>query len=401
MNITTTSATSFTRAARLLLVLAFASALLVSLVAGCGGVGVGGTGTYASGPITGFGSVIVNGVRFDDSSASVLDEDGGSRIRSELKLGMTVDIDSDAIRSDSSGSNATASRIRFGSEIVGPLQSVDLAGGTLRVLGQTVRVAVETIFDDRIAGGIAGLSAGQVVEVYALFDAARGSYNATRIEPRAGAAAWRLRGLVSSLDPLARTLVIGGSTFVYATANGVPANLAAGSYVRLRLNTALDGAGRYVVNSFGVAVRAPEDRDEAKLRGAVTAFTSLANFQVNGLAVDASAATFPDGAAGVALGARLQIEGATRAGVLVASKVEIETDDELRGRGFELIGNIESVNPAARTFVLRGVTVSTARPDLRLDDGTLADIAAGREVEVRAELAANRTVLEATRIKFR
>ena len=39
------------------------SALL--LAASCGGVDSGGTGAVSQGPITGFGSIIVNGVRFD------------------------------------------------------------------------------------------------------------------------------------------------------------------------------------------------------------------------------------------------------------------------------------------------------------------------------------------------
>ena len=68
--------------------------LAAGVLAGCGGggeggVGTGGTGTYALGTITGFGSIIVNGVRFDDSAASVLDDDDATRSRDELKLGMT------------------------------------------------------------------------------------------------------------------------------------------------------------------------------------------------------------------------------------------------------------------------------------------------------------------------
>ncbi len=72
-------------------------ALCLALLAACGGGGgvdTGGTGgavpAVASGPITGFGSVIVGGVRFDDSSAEVEDLDGTRRSRDELRLGMTV-----------------------------------------------------------------------------------------------------------------------------------------------------------------------------------------------------------------------------------------------------------------------------------------------------------------------
>ena len=70
------------------------------LLAACGGggggdiagVGTGGTGTISStvsvGPISGFGSIIVAGVRFDDTTATVTDEDGTVRSRDDLKLGM-------------------------------------------------------------------------------------------------------------------------------------------------------------------------------------------------------------------------------------------------------------------------------------------------------------------------
>ncbi len=111
---------SFPKALRGLLATACAMFGLAAFVAGCGGgVGSGGTGSFASGPITGFGSVIVGGVRFDDSTALVEDLDGTRRSRDELRLGMTVEIDGSAITTDSSGSSATAARISFESELSG------------------------------------------------------------------------------------------------------------------------------------------------------------------------------------------------------------------------------------------------------------------------------------------
>jgi hypothetical protein len=395
MNHTTRTPSLFTRIATTLLLSVSAFAVLL---AGCGGgVGTGGTGTYASGPITGFGSIIVNGVRFDDTSASVLDDDNGGRDRTELKLGMTVDIDGGAISTTTTGLSATATRIRFGSELLGPVAAVDRSAGTLTVLGQTVKVAVETVFDEDLPGGLAAVAVGRIVEVYALFDAATGSYNATRIEPRAVAAQWRLRGPVSALDTVAKTLRIGAASFSYASVTDVPSTLADGTFVRVRLNLTLDAGGRYVISAFGVGVRPPEDREEASLKGLVTAFTSSTRFSINGLPVDASGATVP---AGLRLGVRAEAEGSVSGGVLIADKVSIESDDEVRDRGFELKGNVESANAAAQTFVLRGVTVSTARSDLRIEGGTLADLKAGSKVEVKAQLSADRTRLEATEIKF-
>ena len=47
-------------------------ALLTALLGGCGGgVGSEGTGSFASGTISGFGSIIVNGVHFDERAAQV------------------------------------------------------------------------------------------------------------------------------------------------------------------------------------------------------------------------------------------------------------------------------------------------------------------------------------------
>ncbi|MBL8329181.1 MAG: hypothetical protein JNJ71_10045 [Rubrivivax sp.] len=372
------------------------------LLAGCGGgVGSGGTGSYASGAISGFGSIIVNEVRFDDSAASVLDDDDATRSNSELKLGMTVEVEAGSIASDSSGRRASATRIRFGSELLGPVATVDTAGSRFTVLGQTVQVSAETVFDERLASGIDSLRAGNGVEVYALFDAASGVYRATRIEPRSPLLQWRVRGIVTALDNSARTLRIGNAVFAWGSAGSVPADLAVGRTVRLPLATTLDASGRYVVSSFATALRPPPDRPEAELNGLITGFSSAAAFSVNGLPVDASGASFPDGTAGLRLGTRVQVKGRAEAGSLIATSVSIETEAQTQERGFDLRGALTAVDSSARTITLRGETISTARPDLRLDGGGLADLSVGRQVEVKAQLNPSRTRLEAVRIVFK
>jgi hypothetical protein len=378
---------------------------VVGLLFGCGGgadggVGTGGTGTYAVGTISGFGSVIVNGVHFDDSSASVLDDDDATRRRDELKLGMTVAIDSDAIRSDANGRSATASRIRLGSEIVGPVGAVDTVAGTLDVLGQTVRIGPLTVFDDVLAAGLAGIVTGRSIEVYAQYDASSGRYDATRIDARDAAAPWRLRGTVAAVDTTLRRLRIGTLIFDYAAASGVPSRLVVGDIVWVRVSPAPGPFGGWAITAFGTAVRTPQDRDGAELKGRVSGYVSATQFSVDGLRVDASAARFPDGSGGVQPGARVEVVGALRGGVLRATQVSVQAESEEIARGFELRGAIEAVDAAARTFTLRGNIISWTRADLRLDDGTLADIAVGRSVEVKAQLATSRSGLEATRIKF-
>ena len=102
-----------------------AASLGPALLAACGGGGDGGTPiggggvtpqSLMIGPIAGLGSIIVNGVRFDDSTAQVSnDEDGSGHPSRDLKLGMMVEVESSRIN-DATGT-AKAAVIRFGSEM--------------------------------------------------------------------------------------------------------------------------------------------------------------------------------------------------------------------------------------------------------------------------------------------
>jgi hypothetical protein len=373
-----------------------ACSLVVAAFGGCGGVGSGGTGSFSSGPISGFGSVIVNDVRFDDSLAAVEDADGTRRTRDDLRLGMTVEIDASLITTTASGAAATASRIRYESDLLGPVDTVDVAGGSFSVLGQRVAVDATTVFDDSLTTGLNGL-VGRTVAVYAVYDAAGARYRATRVEPAATAAEPRLRGVLAQVDAAAQTLVIGSTSYAYAGAAGVPAGLAAGQVVRLRLAAVALPALHWVVQSFGNAPRPLPDGEGAKLKGLITAIASASSFSVDGRPVDASAAVLPGG---LAVGVRVEVEGTVRGGVLQATQVTIRSDQEEHDRGFELNGTIASANAAQQTFVLRGLTVSTARPGLVLQGGTAAELVAGRQVKVQGQLSADRTRIEATQIKF-
>src|SRR5262245_47627784 len=128
-----------------------AAALLLALSA-CGGVETGGTGptasSYVEGPVTGFGSVIVGGIRFDDSNARIEDSDGAMRDRGELRLGMRVEVEAGTIATAGDGArSATATRVRIAPGLLGPVATLDAAGSTFGVLGQTVRVGSFTVVD--------------------------------------------------------------------------------------------------------------------------------------------------------------------------------------------------------------------------------------------------------------
>lgn len=382
----------------------FAAAVL----AGCGGGGSdsssGSSDTataYAAGPISGFGSVIVNGVRFDDSSARISDDDDVAVNRDDLRLGMMAEVQGAGVATDSLGRHGRALAIRIGNEIVGPVSAVDTTAKTLTALGQTIDVSDNTLFGERITGGLAGITVGTVIEVNGALNVTTGHYLATRIDVRPNAPYFRLRGVIAGLDTTAKTFKIGDALISYAglSTSDVLATLANGLLVRVRLQTT-QVAGAWVATRIAGGVRKIENQDQAEVHGLVTAFTSATQFSVNGIVVDASNATFPNGQTGVVLGARVEVEGKVVAGVIVASKVQLEDEREVHIRGFELHGNITTIDTTLKTFVLRGVTVSYAGTAVVYKDGTEADLAVGKQVEVKGVLNLDGKTLTAARIEF-
>jgi hypothetical protein len=385
------------------------AALSAVVITACGGGGTDSASTpssssgaerataFAAGPITGFGSVIVNGVRYDDSAATVSDDDDRARSREQLKLGMMVEVEGAGLNAQAGTGRAL--RIRFGSQIVGPVDAVDAAAGTLTVLGQAVIVTDTTVIDDSLVGGLAALTAGTVVEVHAQFNAADGTYTAMRIEDDVNAATYKLRGVISQLDTTAKTFALGGQTINYSAVTELPNNLADGLTVRVRLQTAAVN-GQWMATAVSTGRHKPDDGQHAHLRGAVTVFTSSTSFEINGLLVDASTASFPDGAEGVVLGAVVEVEGSTVNGVLVATKVELDGRHARERHEPELHGLISQLDTAAKTFVLRGITVWYGGDNVAFKDGSEADLANDRRVEVKGLPSDDRTRLEATKIEF-
>jgi len=375
------------------------AAIVLLLVSACGGVDSGGTGAVALGPITGFGSIIVNGVRFDESAAVVEDEDGVPLTRDRLQLGVTTQIDASTPQAGPAGLQAAASSVRISSELVGPVAAVDPAAGSLTVLGQTVLVTPATVFDATLAGGLATLQAGTTVEVYGRYDAANLRYTATRIEARPNPSFYKLRGPVAAVVSSAAVLTIGGQLIDYSRvpAGDMP-NAVVGMIVRARLQRVLV-SGAWVAVALPSGVPQVPDRAEATLEGRISAWTTSRQFSVNGVPVDAAAARFPNGAGGVVLGARVRVEGRSVAGVLQASTVETEGDESSGNSNFELHGTIDAIDTTAKTFRLRGLTVDYSGT-VEYEKGTAADLAVGRDVDVEGTLSSDGTSIKAHQIEF-
>ena len=403
------------------LLLGAASLGAAGLLAACGGgggdaeaapAGGGGSGaSFASGPITGFGSIIVGGVRFDDSVARVEGDDGQTRRRDELKLGSVVEIEGG--RLDRALGLCTAMRVVLGHSLLGPRDDATLGASSLVLLGQTVVVTDRTVFDASVPGGtLDGIKQGDVVEAHALYDPADLQFIATRLEVKTGVTEYRLRGPATSIDTANRTFMLGTEAIYYG--NALPAvqgsALFEGAFVRVHLQTAKDTVrDAWVATRLRVGLRALQLRNdaEAEVEGVVARFVSLQDFTVNGMPVDASGASFPDGSAGVVAGARVEVSGTIVDGVLVATQVELE--DSRRGGNmggqprdrmpFEFHGAISGLDTGTKTFALRGMTIWYGGT-VEYRNGTEANLADGRRVEVKGVMAADRQRIEARLIEF-
>ncbi len=362
-----------------------------ALLPACGGgtdvaaVSSGGTGSFTSGTITGLGSVIVNGIRYTYDDTVEVTLDGATSNAAALQLGMVVRIQGSAVTPASTASrlaSATASSIACGSEWKGRIDTVDVNAGTFTLLGQTVRVLATTVFPN---GKLDSSLAGQYAEVYGFLNPADNSLQASRVEVESSAPdRYRLSGIVANLN--STTFQLGTALINHATASK-PVALQNGQLVRVALQTTPSG-GAWLATEVKVEDYSNDldDEDEAEIEGAITSFASSTSFSVNGIPVDASRITPPTG---LALGVRVEVKGSISGGAVIATEIEIETDDDIESQAFEFHGAISALTPS--TFVVRGYTIHyNGNTTLEPSNTTLAD---GLYVEVKAELDSNGDLL--------
>ena len=321
------------------------------------GISSGGTGSFTTGTVSGLGSIIVRGIRFDDGAAIVERDDDGAV--GPLLPGMVVSIRGSGIAAATGPDalpTATALRIRYASEWVGKVDAVDAANRTLTVLGQRIDVASNAVFAGD-ATQLAALTPSHFVEVHGFLDLATGRLLATRVEAsNSPPPALRLSGQVSGLDAGARTFRLGTAVIGYDAALVLPAGWADGQLVRVTLATAQAG-GTWQATRIGqreslLPEMEIQDRSEARIEGAVTSLGGAATFAVNGIAIDATGVAI-DGV--LALGATVEVRGTTVDDVVQATQVDVRTREALETAAFEFIGAISNLNILTRTFTLKGL----------------------------------------------
>jgi hypothetical protein len=393
------------------LALSAATAILVACGGGSdGAVAVpvvqttpGGTPTaLAGGIITGFGSVIVDGKRWDDRNARTeraRDDNPSASDLAEAKLGQRVEIEFE--------SDGVAKTLRIEAEVLGRVTALDATKKELRIAGQLVRTNTDpaagpvTVYADGHTQ-FSDIKLDDVAEVHGLprFDAALARYviDASRIErkPVLPAGIARIAGIVSAYDPVARTFRLGDLLVSVGSALVVPANRSLANDIRVVVWTAAVNPGPTATASFiRIKERSAATGLQSEVAGRIARYdAAAASFELGGIKVNArSAIVVP---AGQTLAADLYVvaRGTFAAdGTLNASQVRVRKAEIGTGAEAELRGSITDYKSLA-DFKVRGVAVDASAATITRCPSPLAN---GLFVQVEGSLSA--TGVKATSVK--
>ena len=360
------------------------------LLAACGysadTAGIQGTGSpvpaAAVGPVTGFGSIFVNGVEYTTSNAQIL-IDGQAGAETQLQTGQVVTIKG-TVNSD--GTTGAATQVTFDGDVQGPVAQIDLVANTFVVLGQKVQITAATLLDASIQpADLTGLQIGALVEVSGFADNS-GAIVASRVDVKSASSGFQVKGILQGLDTTGHTFHINGLAIDYSSAT-TTGTLADGSTVEAQGGATLGSTGTLLATHVEVLPGLGASANEyADIEGIITTFTSTADFVVQGehIATDANTQFVLHG---LTLGANVQVDVRGQfdaSGTLRAKKVEIKPQSASLVRGL-----VDSVTASSNTLSVLGVTVVMSasteledRSNQHVRQFRLTDVQVGDYVEV-------------------
>jgi hypothetical protein len=331
------------------------AALAIPVLSACGGSDdpAPPAATQTSvGTITAFGSVVVNGIRFDDSAATI-NMDDALTTRDRLRVGMVVQVRGQ-INANGTG---VANSIQYNDCVQGPITAMNQAQNSVTVLGQTVQVDDSTVYDGVALRDMNSFAVGDQVEISCLRDPASNQIKATRMERQGafqnGASDMEVKGTVANLNLALSTCTIDGLTvnFSGVAAGDRPAGLANGMTLEARGRNFAGGVltADLLRDRDRDRISYP-DGDGLEVEGYVSDFVSIASFKVAGQMVNGANAVIRNGtAANVANGVKVEAEGAITNGVLVASVLVLKLQTNV-----SVEAGMQSKDAAANTITVLG-----------------------------------------------
>jgi Domain of unknown function (DUF5666) len=336
---------------------------------GCGGssdvagLSSGGTGSFSSGTVSGLGSIIVNGVRYNIDNAELRTSTDTLLLPSALQLGMVVAIESSPIipaTSSQSWPAATATRVTCLSGWVGPVASITRTAQqtTFELLGYTVEVLSNTLFSGD-AEQFSELTTAHFVEVYGYLNTATGQILASRVDVSTQQPAqYKLTSLFGQIDLKKLSDLLQKSLLNQTLSGLLPPDVVDNLMVQVAIDPNASNANWSIANISKFASQldtlSTASNYEAEIFGRVTTFTSLSSFTVNGIPVNAQSAQLTGD---VSLGKQVKVQGRvdTQVFQIVATQVQEITLAQMAQSSFEFYGEISNIT--LQTLMVKGETI--------------------------------------------
>jgi hypothetical protein len=310
-------------------------------VAGIGGSGVTPSAVKSSGTITGFGSVYVNGVKYDTSSSTIsIDDNPG--VESDLAVGMRVTVNGTLI----DDSNGTATSINFNDDLEGPVSNLVDVGNdglikTFTTLGRTVRISSDTTSFDTsglpVPFDFSRIANDDHVEVSGFLDS-NNVMIASRVELKDQtfntSSIVEIKGTIETVNTTLQTFSLAGASSTsinYSGAvidNNLPGGVAVDAFVEVKGQCPSTLCATVNASKVESGFDDFNDNDKVEVEGIITSLTDQDNFEINGIPVDASNnPTKIPASLTLAIDMEVEVEGSISNGTLIATKIKDESED--------------------------------------------------------------------------
>lgn len=362
--------------------------VLAWLLGSCGGsdstAGIEGTGSpvIATGAVTSFGSIYVNGERFVTRNASVT-LNGVAASEDDIQAGMVVEIRGTI---DPDSGDILAEKVIYERSLLGRITAIErfeTDALLITLLGQNVYVAGDSVLDTESDA----LAVGDIVEISGFLNN-EGLFESTRLAPADSLSPNEVVGKVTQLDEANQSFRLSNLTVDYRTAtfsNGAVIDLQ--NTTQVKVQGSLNGEN--ILSATRISFQTPpvpEGTMRILLEGIIDSYTDLSRFTLDNYTVDASSATLRGGKANqLQTGVRVTIDGIVDANSHLRAesvRVHVSSRDKVRG-------TIEDIDVENQTLTVLGTTFTldelTAFEDRSIQGNrfiNLAELAVGDHVEV-------------------
>jgi hypothetical protein len=335
--------------------------LLISLITGCGAAvqfanGIGGTG-ITMGAITGFGSIYVNGVKFDTDNAQFSRDGVDAKLQSDFSAGEVVKIIGTV---DKAAGTGVATDVIFSDLVEGPITAL-IDANTIEVLGQIILTDELTVLHG--VKTLSELTLDNMLEISG-FTNAEGNILASSIKLLQDSfsigSILDVEGTISEIDPITKTFKLNGNLIIdYGSSlfEGLSeADLVDNLYVALSSEQNIQN--NTVIAHTLYAIDTSLEIDVIyEIEGLITRFVSPTEFDIDGIPVSTNAKTVYKNGSATQLGLNqfAIIKGTSNAnGVLIAEQINLfDSSSEVWAEGY-----IEAIDNDTQQIRLLGESIT-------------------------------------------